>query len=176
VAVWPPGSLVTRLRGLERPSRPGLRWTTEDQWHVTVRFFGSIDPASEATVRDALGRFAPAASALEATAGPKPRGLGRGVWVLPVEGLEPLAEPIARLTGGIGQPPGDRKYRGHITLARARRPAGLARLPTLEISGRWTVREVTLVRSDLRADGARYEVIGRWPLGDVGTGGQQPMG
>ena len=43
VAVWPPASLTDQLRGLARPQQTGLRWTTEDQWHVTLRFFGGVE-------------------------------------------------------------------------------------------------------------------------------------
>ena len=43
-------------------------------------------------------------------------------------------------------------------------------LPTAEIGGTWTVDELTLVASHLRPDGARYEVIERWPLAKGGRG------
>jgi 2'-5' RNA ligase len=33
------------------------------------------------------------------------------------------------------------------------------------VSDSWTVREITLVRSDLRPDGARYETVAQWELG-----------
>jgi len=44
IAVWPPPEVVDVLRTLERPTIPGLRWTTPDQWHVTLRFIGDADP------------------------------------------------------------------------------------------------------------------------------------
>jgi 2'-5' RNA ligase len=164
--------LLTQLRGLERPSRPGLRWTTEDQWHVTLRFFGRVEDAGELAVCDALGRVAAETAPVKAGAGPTPRSLGPSVWVLPVAGLEGLAESIARATGEVGQPPPGRRFRGHITVARARRPGVLVGLPAAGLSDQWMVAEVTLVSSDLRSDGARYEVVGRWALGaGAGEGG-----
>ena len=51
VAVWPPESVVEMLLGLDRPEGPDLRWTTEPQWHVTLRFLGDVDdpgPVTEA--------------------------------------------------------------------------------------------------------------------------------
>jgi 2'-5' RNA ligase len=170
VAVWPSTSLLTQLRGLERPSRPGLRWTTENQWHVTLRFFGRVEEAGEATARQALGRVAAATAPPRASAGPAPRRLGPSVWVLPVEGLESLAESVADATREVGQPPPGRRFRGHITVARARRPGALAGLPVTGVSDQWTVGELTLVSSDLRPQGARYEVIDRWTL-QAGAGG-----
>jgi RNA 2',3'-cyclic 3'-phosphodiesterase len=175
VAVWPPTSLLGQLRALERPSRPGLRWTTEDQWHVTLRFFGRVEGAAELAVRDALGRVAAATAPVKAGAGPGPRRLGPSVWVLPVEGLEGLAESIARATREVGQPPSDRRFRGHITVARARRPGALAGLPAAGVCDQWMAGEVTLVSSDLRPDGARYDVVGRWALG-AGAGGARRAG
>ena len=43
VAAWPPADVVEALRGLDRPVVTGMRWTTADQWHVTLRFLGDVD-------------------------------------------------------------------------------------------------------------------------------------
>lgn len=165
VAVWPPAALVDELRRLERIVRRGVRWTTEDQWHVTMRFLGGIDSTEEQTVRDRLTRVAAQTGPVRAEAGPGPRRLGPGVWVLPVAGLDDLAAQVQAATEEIGPPPGGRPFHGHLTLARARTPAALAGLPRPDVASTWTVEELTLVRSDLHAAGARYEVVGRWQLG-----------
>jgi len=165
VAVWPPASLTDQLRGLARPQQTGLRWTTEDQWHVTLRFFGGVEEGHEADLRARLADGAGRAGGTVASAGPRPQALGRGVRVLPVEGLEALAGGIGAATFEIGRPLPPRPFRGHVTLARARRPSALAGLAAEELGDRWTVSEITLVSSELRAEGARYQVVGRWPLG-----------
>jgi 2'-5' RNA ligase len=170
VAVWPATALLDHLRAFDRPPQPGLRWSTEDQWHVTLRFFGNLDAAGETAARAALDKATTGAQAVEVAAGPAARALNRTVWVLPVDGLEGLADRIADATKAIGEPPPRRRFQGHITLARARRPGVLAALPRTPVTGRWAVTEVTLVRSDLRPDGARYHVVGRWPLGQVPGG------
>jgi 2'-5' RNA ligase len=168
VAVWPPPALVDQLQAMERPVRPGLRWTTLDQWHVTLRFLGSVDSGPEKQLRRLLKEVAAGAQPADATAGPRPRGLGGAVWMLPVAGLEPLAEAVEEATRDLGRPPAGRPFRGHVTLARARHPRGLAGVPAGPMSARWTVDELTLVASTLRPDGARYDVVGRWPLGAGG--------
>lgn len=167
VAVWPPDDLVRWLRSMDRPERPGLRWTTEDQWHVTVRFLGDVPDESVGAVAGGLGemvgRLGPVP--VRALAGPRPRGLGGRVWVLPVAGLDGLAAAVVTATSGVvpmEEPP--RPFRGHLTLARTRRPGSLSGLPAPAVESRWDVRELTLVRSELRPTGARYEVVERWPL------------
>jgi 2'-5' RNA ligase len=166
VAVWPPASLTEQLRTMDRPPRPGLRWTTEDQWHVTLRFLGDLAAPEEAALRASLGRVATGVPVAEAAAGPRPRALGTGVWVLPVTGLDGLAAAVGVATRDLGQPPPQRPYRGHLTLARARRPGLLRGLPEPGVAGEWTVTGITLVRSHLGSGGARYEVTGRWPLSE----------
>jgi len=59
VAALPDKSTVDRLRGAcggwPRPTVAGLRWTGPDQWHVTLRFLGSVDPGEAAAALDGLG-------------------------------------------------------------------------------------------------------------------------
>lgn len=156
VAVWPPAGLVDRLRGLARPQRPGVRWTTEDQWHVTLRFLGDVlaDPAWPEQLAVA-GRTC-------VVAGPRPQGLGTHVWVLPVAGLAKLAAVVAEAAPSSA---GDRRpFAGHITLARSKRRDGLWGLPVKDISFGWEVDEVTLVSSQLGGEGARYTILERWTL------------
>ncbi|HUE58779.1 MAG TPA: 2'-5' RNA ligase family protein [Acidimicrobiales bacterium] len=189
VAVWPPAELVETLAGLERPQAKGLRWTTRDQWHVTLRFLGSVEEYEFEALAGALGGVAGelqsgrAERPLTAVGGPGPRAFGRGVWVLPVAGLEGLAGVVEGLVGAAGDagpaggagslPAGDagpavegrpRPFHGHLTLARAKHPSLLRGLPRPAISCSWEVCEVTLVNSTLHPQGARYEVLERWRL------------
>lgn len=160
VAVTPPPDLVGALRALERPDRPGLRWTRPDQWHVTLRFFAAVDLDALAASLDGLSGAHP----VTARAGPAPSALSPQVWVLPVAGLESLAGAVADVTAGLGAPEG-RAFKGHLTLARARRPESLKGLPTPALTARWEVQEVTAFRSELLPAGARHHVFGRWTLG-----------
>jgi len=102
-----------------------------------------------------------------ARAGPRPEALRAGIWVLPVGGLEALAGAVEAATAAIGRPPPGRRFRGHVTLARARHPQALRDLSAAaeDVDETWEVLEITLVQSTLLPDGARYEVVGRWSLG-----------
>lgn len=162
VAVWPPPAVVATLAALPRPEVDGVRWTTADQWHVTLRFLGEV--ADPGPVTEALAAAVGGVRTVEATLGPSLRRLGRGVLCVPVAGLEPLAAAVVEATRSLGDPVEDRPFRGHVTLARTR---GRQRMPGAlaggAAAGRWPVDEVTLVRSRLSAGPARYEVVERVP-------------
>jgi 2'-5' RNA ligase len=166
VALWLPSAFTDRLRALDRPVRPGVRWTTEDQWHVTVRFLGPVP--SDRLLTDRLHRVAAGFPPLTASLGPRPTALGDRVWVVPVHGLARLAAAVEEATADLVPVTSRRPFRGHVTLARARRPGSLVGLPAAEMGGTWSVDALTLVSSHLHPDGARYEVIERWPLGKGG--------
>ena len=104
VAVWPPQDLVAALEDLERPEAPGLRWTTREQWHVTLRFLGSVGEDRVAGLKERLGQV-PVSGEFErpvvAIAGPRPEALGSGVWMLPVGGLERLAAAVEEGLEGV---------------------------------------------------------------------------
>lgn len=156
VAVWPPAPALAALAALDRPADLPLRWTTSEQWHVTLAFLGDVEaadvPAIEAALR--VSSTTPATAVL----GPATVRLGRETLVAPVGGLDQLAGAVAEATAPWGHPPEDRDFFGHVTLARARRrvpiPAALAGAP---VSATWSVTEVSLVQSHLGAGGARYE-------------------
>jgi 2'-5' RNA ligase len=156
--------VLQALAALPRPAVPGLRWTSPEQWHVTLRFFGEADPAA---AREAFGRIGPVGEAT-AVLGPSTGRLGGRVLHAPVQGLEGLAAATVAATAGVGEPPPERPFAGHVTLARSRHPRGvdLRPLAGAPVAGRWMVRELTLVASRLGgAAGPRYEVVERLPLG-----------
>ena len=82
---------------------------------------------------------------------------------VPVAGLDGVAESVMALTAALGQPADFRPFHGHLTLARGRRGIDLRPLAGTPFSAVWPVDEVTLVASHLHPDGARYEVMGRFP-------------
>src|SRR2546421_5205342 len=91
VAVWPPAAVLEQIAALPRADEGGLRWTTPDQWHVTLRFFGSV-PASEPVVEAMAGADLPAG--VVAVAGPTVGRFGSRVLHIPVAGLESLAAAV----------------------------------------------------------------------------------
>jgi 2'-5' RNA ligase len=169
VAVWPPDDVFDLIGALPRPDVEGLRWTKRDQWHVTLRFIGSVE------LEDAAGAFR-RISALATTArlGPEVGRFGKRVLHVPVQGLESVAAAVVEATGEIGRPPEPRPFNGHVTLARARdrrRGVDLRSLTGTPITATWPLTEVCLVESHLHPHGANYEVVETVSLGDARTMG-----
>ena len=174
VAVWPPPEVVDVVRAAVdrvavdrvagQDGAGGLRWTGPEQWHVTLRFFGTadLDDAVEAFRSVAL----PDAGLVGAEVGPSTGRFGRRVLHVPVAGLEGLAAAVVDATKAVGTPPDDRPFAGHLTLARARARGGADLSPWcgVPVAARWTVAELTLVASRTDREGARYEVVDRRSL------------
>jgi 2'-5' RNA ligase len=160
VAAWPPDHVRDALAALARPVEPGVRYTTAEQWHVTLRFLGTAD-VGEAT--DAFGCIE--AAACRAAAGPVVSRLGRDAVVVPVRGLDDLAAEVRRATAHVGEPPDPRPFHGHLTVARLRARAACG-IAGAALGVDWWVREVALVRSETLPEGARYTTIARRPLRD----------
>jgi RNA 2',3'-cyclic 3'-phosphodiesterase len=164
VAVTPPPEVLDRVAELARPEREGVRWTTPDQWHVTLRFLGDVsDPEPvEAALRAVRW---PAA---RMRIGPGVASLGRHAVVLPVAGLEELARLAAESTVAFAEPE-QRPFRGHLTLARVRRGSP-APLTGERFEAEAEVEAVALFRSRLHPEGARYEELASVRLRPSGPG------
>lgn len=170
VAVWPTPAVVSALSALPRPAIDGLRWTTESQWHVTLRFFGDLSPAEVTNATAALSAMAGSwPEQPSANGGPGTCFLGPGLVVWPVEGLQAAAEAVERTTAQIGQPVPGRRFFGHMTMARGRRGADLrpARHVLSPLVASWPVTSLSLVQSELHPDGARYHDVERFSIGPV---------
>jgi 2'-5' RNA ligase len=167
--VWPPERVLDRVERLDRPPVNGLRWTARDQWHVTLRFLGPV--AEVVPVVAALGALA-GAGPPQARLGPAVGRFGGRILHIPVSGLERLAAQVVAATATLGQPPDDRPFAGHVTLARAAKDARLNLRPLAgaPVDAEWDVDAVFLVESRLSPAGAGYEVLERFPL----TGGPTP--
>ncbi len=175
VAVWPSPEAVRILAGLARPELAGTRWTSPEQWHVTLRFVGELEDPRQLVCR--LHEFARSmpSGGVVATMGPTMELLGAGrVLAVRVSGLDSLAAAVHQATAGIVALPPPPPFIGHITVARLgrdslRTAAGhvlgarqRASWRVEEIS--WRVEEITVVASTLLARGSAYEVIARVPL------------
>ena len=160
--------LTLRLRAKD----DGLRWSTPDQWHVTLVFLGEVDD-------EARGRLVQELSGLrQAELRLRMERLGvferAGILHAEVEvsaELLRLYEAVAAAVRRVGLEVEERPYRAHITLARSRNRDGgktIARLrrsaEQQRLSVRWEVGEFLLYESQLSPGGSRYVVQQRFGL------------
>ena len=154
VAVIPPTNVLDLLETIPREPRPDVRYTTRDQWHVTLRFLGDADIGEAVAALERVD-----AAAAEAVLGPCVERLGRGVAMVPCAGLDAVAAAVRDATGDLEHPMDDaRAFVGHLTIARMK---NARRCPAtgFAVAASFAVTEVHLVRSHLARDGARYELV-----------------
>jgi 2'-5' RNA ligase len=158
VAIWPPEELLDRLADLERPRDPGVRWVPQENLHITMRFLGDadVDEVGE-RLDDALLPMGTAAL------GPALDLRAERSIVLPVTGVDDLAEVVERAVRGVGTANERRRFVGHLTLARLAKQARPGRSLGRLFDASFEVDEVALVASTLTDRGSIYETVDTWP-------------
>ena len=152
----------------------GVRWCSEAQLHVTLRFFGDVPDPQVPALAETLASTAKSVAPFDLTLarcgafpGPRqPRVLWCGVDD-PSDGCRRCLAAAEAPLRALGFPPEERPFTAHVTLARAQSPGGsravaallpkLAALPALTMR----VEHLTLFESILRPSGAEYRVAGR---------------
>jgi RNA 2',3'-cyclic 3'-phosphodiesterase len=157
VAVWPSEEVLEELDDLPRPRDPGVRWVPRENQHITLRFLGDADEdevaaqLEHAVLPAAVARLGPAVDVL-----------AERTLMVPVGGLDELAEAVQRHTRGLGTSR-PRRFVGHLSVARLARGARPERSVGLRVEATFAVEEVALVASTLHERGAEYETLRRWP-------------
>jgi RNA 2',3'-cyclic 3'-phosphodiesterase len=175
VACEVPAEVADVLAVLDRPAIDGLRWTTREQWHVTLRFLGEMPDAGPvcAAMATVPARLEASAGNLEVDAvlGPVTAWFpGRQVLHAPVRGLDTLAACVVEaltdtpeLSELVGADPV--RFSGHLTLARVKgRIPGPGRLAGVPVHAEWAVPSFALMSSMLGPGGARYDTVAAVPL------------
>jgi 2'-5' RNA ligase len=158
VAIALPDSVVDLVAALPRPDRPGLRWTTPVQWHITLRFLGEappekVIPAVHGALEALARQEAPVAALGPATAWFP----GRRVLQVPVAGLDRVAAAVRPATEDWG-PRDESPFGGHLTLARTiGRRRGPGDLAGARLSARFPVTEIGVYASRPGRQGSVYE-------------------
>jgi len=185
IAIELNSAIQAALRQAETPlknSRVGhmARWVSPTSIHLTLKFLGNMSVAQVPDIGRALQRTGTAYSPF--TIGlsglgcfPHPRR-PRVIWVGlggDLEALASLQESVDRQLKCLGFKPEKRGFTPHLTLGRIRdrarpgeRQALVERMSTVRVdtSASMVVREVSLIRSDLRPTGAVYTRLASAPL------------
>jgi 2'-5' RNA ligase len=163
VAVRPPEHIRDQLVDLVDEAN-GLRWQTDEQLHLTLRFIGEVERPLAEDIAATLGtiRFQPFELQL-AGVGRFAHRRGGTLWagVTPKEPVARLAAKIDRSCVLLGLPPERRAFHPHITLARwsgaePRLEPFLNRYAAMT-SEPWQPGGFALYESQLLRDGAHYQ-------------------
>jgi 2'-5' RNA ligase len=158
VAIWPPEELLERLMDLERPKDPGVKWVPRENLHITLRFLGDADVDE---VRERLDDvLLPMATAL---LGPAFDLRAERSIMLPVAGVDELAEVVEQAVRGVGTANERRRFVGHLTVARLGKNARPDRSVGRLFEASFEVDEIALVTSTLSERGSIYETVETWP-------------
>jgi len=149
-------------------SQPTLRWTPEEQLHITLHFLGEVEDVRVGFVAAALDGLRPRRFEVEFE---RLEILGRaGVLAAAAKLTSQFAalemEIRARVLALGEKPEYSREFRPHVTLARARRGESVPKLksfPPLPKLG-FPATCIRLYRSDLRPEGAVHTVVREWKL------------
>jgi len=155
-----------------------FKWVRAEQIHLTLRFFGGITASELAQIghiANSIGRHFPSFDLDAAQLGcfptiRKPRvlwlGLKESTSVLP-----DLHRAIAIQTASIGQPPENRPFKAHLTLARIKEvdrsgPQAIEQALRIPVPSfpRWHVKEFHILQSNLSPTGASYTDLQITPL------------
>ena len=169
--------LQSRLK--EKLRSKAFKWTKLEQIHITLRFLGYIQPEETATIVERINaEVIPERTAFNLRC----EGLGcfpnthrpRVFWagiIGDTASLQALHASVTEATRTFGEPPEDRPFKAHLTLARIQQPERSA-LDELEyaialgfrIESEWNVNKLILMQSHLSPHGATHEPITSWPL------------
>lgn len=170
VAVRVPGKAADELENFLAQLRPlaPIRWVRREQFHITLKFLGEVEPAVIEQVKDALEPvkyFEPFRVGLEHIGAFPNLSAPKVLWLGGEKGaheLGRLAEKVNEACEEAGIEREKKKFRAHMTLARLKEGVlaeGLVRrlgeVPAVE----WECGELVLMRSQLTPRGPVYSQL-----------------
>lgn len=182
VALVPPEEALEDLAEFLAPRQEAgsdFRWTSPEQWHVTLAFMATVperalDELVERLARAAARRTPFTVSAAGGGAFPDvaaARVVYAALEVADPEELRRLATGARAAANKAGAEAAGGRFHPHLTLARTRRPVEVTRWVRVLDSYRgpaWRAEEIALIESHL-GEGPRkrprYEVLESFPLG-----------
>jgi 2'-5' RNA ligase len=185
IAIELPETILAELGNIEERLKPQMphdtiRWVKADSIHLTLKFLGQV-PSDQlglitSSLRAAVAVHAPFTLEVK-EAGCFPNiHRPRVVWVGIQESnhrLHAVQRAVENAIAPLGYPTEIRDFTPHLTLgrlARDVRPADQKRIGELVQAagvgslGKWEVRQVALIKSDLKPTGAEYTVLTQAPL------------
>lgn len=178
LAIVPDGKAAGKIAALAeglKPQLDGFRpaWIPADSYHLTLHFFGEVDPGMLKLLRGELDRLALPVAPHFRAAGPlylpSPRAArvcALDFLLQPADILPPLIASLRGIAAGLGLPVERRPWHPHLSLARLKKPGPVA--APLRVSQHRTPdicflpSHAILFESRLSREGARYAELERY--------------
>lgn len=171
-------TVVTRVSQELKKSSLNAKWVKSGNVHLTVVFMGDIEMSEIPAIKEEVGKVCLTYGAFDISL----KGVGcfphtrkpRVLWV----GLDGDLERMSLFRDALQEHlipfgiKGDkRRFKPHLTLGRFRKPKR-TNFEELELLSRYgdmtspacSLTELTLFKSELKSDGARYTRLGVWSL------------
>jgi RNA 2',3'-cyclic 3'-phosphodiesterase len=185
IAIELPAAILAEVEQVEARLKPQVpadtvRWVKADSIHLTLKFLGQV-PSDQlglitSALRSAVSLHAPFMLEIsEAGCFPNVHR-PRVVWVgVKDDGhhLHALQRAVENSISPLGYPTEVRDFTPHLTLGRLARDVrqidqkkigDAVQAAAVGSLGHWEVKQVALIRSDLKPTGAEYTVLVRAPL------------
>lgn len=177
-------SLLAAIVEEHRGDLPEARWVKAENLHITLKFIGDYEEEKLDRLSNEIRKTAALGSSFRAALGgcggfPSSRK-ARVLWVGMRDGQEEAAVMAGKLDSRLekaGVERESRPFRGHLTLARLRRPLDCSSLlERMEEESKpltdmfFEVREMTLYRSILGPGGPTYVSLEKIALGEGSDG------
>jgi 2'-5' RNA ligase len=172
--------IVQIVNGLKQQIAEGIRWVTEENIHLTFKFFGDIQQDKLTILANSLqavtAKMSPIGITLAELGAFPDHRRPRVVWIGIRENpdLSKLANIIEDLAIKSGVKTEERAFSAHITLGRVGRPADTLDIlkigDTISLTkvgeiGSQTIDELIIFRSELQKEGPLYTPIYSFQLG-----------
>jgi 2'-5' RNA ligase len=177
VCVCPPPGVSDEIAGFIAGLRrfSAFRWISPEQIHITLRFLGEAEPSlvqKMDTSLSGLGGLRKFKITLGNAGGFPNMSRPRALWLGISEGaaeLSKLASRIEQAAKNSDFSPEERKFKAHLTIARARTESPITDELTKELrrapSPSWMCDSFILMKSTLDPGGAVYTPLREYPLG-----------
>ncbi len=169
--------LYASFSGAVRGRVRGLRFVPPANVHITLKFLGETDEGLIPSIEETLKAIAEEAGPFTMNVGgagafpdvKRPRVVWAGVNAGRDE-LAELAKAVERALDPLGFEAERRPFRGHVTVARVKGPAAAEAVGAVVAAneghdfGSFEVESFSLVKSELKPDGAVYSDVAKFEL------------
>jgi 2'-5' RNA ligase len=180
IAIRVPGAVrkaIAETMDILKKSGADVKWVPEENVHITLKFLGSTNEASIGEIKESLHRsvaaYRPFSVRITGTgyfpAGRRPRVVWIGIDDAGT--VSDLQRNVEEVMVKFGYEREKRPFSPHLTIGRVKSDKRLAEMLKMldtfreKRFGEMEIKEITLMKSELRSAGAEYSSLAEIPFG-----------